>query len=80
MKILDIDAGIGLADGVKIYNRIRVDEGRGEGGEFFVRTILSEEEGQLIKESMKTPKDLLLAAFRLTSYSGEMVEEFKGGP
>jgi hypothetical protein len=69
-----MEAGIGMDKGTQIYNRIRVDDGKGQGGEFFIRTRLDERETLLLRNVMKTPQDLVIAAFRMPSYSGEMVD------
>jgi len=66
--------GIGLKQGVQLFNRIRVDQGIGEGGEYLVRTILDHDEEIFLKKLICEPKNIILAAFRLPSYASEMVD------
>ncbi len=66
--------GIGIRNGIQLFNRVRVDVGVGEGGEYFTRTLLDESEARIYRNLMRDPKEVALATFRLPFYSSEMVD------
>jgi hypothetical protein len=74
VEIEEMLVGVGLKSGIQLFNRVRVDLGAGEGGEYFTRTLLEGDEARTYLRLIKEPKDVELASFRHPFYSNEMVD------